>query len=312
MVEINDFTQEKSCVYKGENYLVRDNGAVKRLQREGKTKRKLDDIWTFGFSNETGYLFIASVQVHRIVATAFHGDAPTAQHVVDHIDTNRQNNRPENLRWVTKLENALNNPITRKKIELCCGSIEAFIENPSMLRDKIASQSQKSFEIRQVDRKREINLESQRIWNEIYDERHENSIDDELDIEPVFYESLTPNVAQENWKTPTEFPMCPKSENANIIDYYNSMTCGMVFSSNTWWKSNVVDYALSEDKAKLFVATENKDATKEWALSEVYLSDGYFVHKSRGTYFHRDGLDKSFILAQGKEWAGGEVFDDFC
>lgn len=182
----------------------------------------------------------------------------------------------------------------------------------SMLRDKIVSQSQKPFEIRQVDGKREINPENQRIWNEIYDEQHENSIDDDLDIEPVFYKSLTPNVAQENWKTPTEFPMCPKSENANIIDYYNNMTCGMVFSSNNWGKSNVVDFALSEDKAKLFVATENKDAIKEWALSEVYMSDGYFVHKSRGTYFHRDGLDKSFTLAQGKEWAGGEVFDELC
>ena len=35
---------------------------------------------------------------------------------IDHIDTNRCNNRKENLRWFTKLENALNNEITRNKI----------------------------------------------------------------------------------------------------------------------------------------------------------------------------------------------------
>ena len=41
---------------------------------------------------------IASERVHRIVATVFHGDSPTSEHVVDHIDTNKRNNRPENLR----------------------------------------------------------------------------------------------------------------------------------------------------------------------------------------------------------------------
>lgn len=40
---------------------------------------------------------IASVRVHRIVATAFHGNPPTKEYVVDHIDTNRQNNRPDTL-----------------------------------------------------------------------------------------------------------------------------------------------------------------------------------------------------------------------
>ena len=50
------------------------------------------------------------------MATAFHGEPPTKEHVVDHIDTNKQNNRPENLRWVTRLENILLNPITAKRI----------------------------------------------------------------------------------------------------------------------------------------------------------------------------------------------------
>lgn len=35
---------------------------------------------------------------HRIVATAFHGAPPTSERsLVDHINTNRRNNRPENL-----------------------------------------------------------------------------------------------------------------------------------------------------------------------------------------------------------------------
>jgi len=134
MLNIDDYIEERECVYKDETYSARDNGAIMRHQREGMRKRKLDEVWSFGIPNMvTGYMDFCGERVHRIVATAFHGPAPTGQHVVDHIDTNRQNNRPENLRWLTKLENILNNEITRKKVELICGSIEAFLENPSLL-----------------------------------------------------------------------------------------------------------------------------------------------------------------------------------
>ena len=134
MVNLDDYKEVKECTYKDEHYSARDNGSVLRHQREGQRKRKLDDVWSFGTLNiATGYMDFCGERVHRIVATAFHGPAPSEQHVVDHIDTNRQNNRPENLRWLTKLENILNNEITRKKVELICGSIEAFLKNPSLL-----------------------------------------------------------------------------------------------------------------------------------------------------------------------------------
>jgi hypothetical protein len=131
---VDSYNEIKECVYKDEHYSVRADGAIMRHQREGMRKRKLDDVWSFGTPNAaTGYMDFCGERVHRIVATAFLGPAPSEQHVVDHFDTNRQNNRPENLRWLTKLENILNNEITRKKVELICGSIEAFLENPSLL-----------------------------------------------------------------------------------------------------------------------------------------------------------------------------------
>ena len=131
---INVFSDEKVCEYKGRRYYVRDNGAVYRqCQNDGKL-RKWDEEWTFGkFDPNTGYMLIGQERVHRIVCTAYHGEPVGDRNVADHIDTNRCNNRPENLRWVTKLENTLLNPITRAKIELICGSIEAFLENPSLL-----------------------------------------------------------------------------------------------------------------------------------------------------------------------------------
>jgi len=133
----HDFTREIICTYKKETYSVRDNGAVLRHPRENGRVRPTDNQWTFGTPDErTGYMKIASERVHRIVAMAFLGQPPTTTHVVDHIDTNKQNNRPANLRWVTRFENVLLNPITVKRIELACNcSVEDFLADPSQYRD---------------------------------------------------------------------------------------------------------------------------------------------------------------------------------
>ena len=134
---INDFSQEKECTYKGEHYSVRDNGAIFRHALMEGMPRRLDEIWTFGKKdNKTGYMMYGGHRVHIIIARAFLGEHDSKEYVVDHIDTNRCNNRVENLRWFTKLENVLNNPVTRKKITfLCGGNIHKFLDDPSCLKE---------------------------------------------------------------------------------------------------------------------------------------------------------------------------------
>ena len=134
---INDYKEVKECTYKGELYYVRDNGAIMRHSRAGKKVRWDDGQWTFGIKHKTGYMMLGLHRVHIIVATAFHGARDSKIYVVDHIDTNRCNNRADNLRWFTRLENILNNEITRNKITYLCGSIEEFIKNPKILQERI-------------------------------------------------------------------------------------------------------------------------------------------------------------------------------
>lgn len=45
---MTEFKREVDCIYKNEHYSVRDNGAVLRHERKGKSVRKLDNQWTFG------------------------------------------------------------------------------------------------------------------------------------------------------------------------------------------------------------------------------------------------------------------------
>lgn len=133
---INNYTEERTCIYKNEDYSVRDNGAVFRHAKDKSKPRKYDEFWTFGNKNKQGYMCIGEHRVHIIVATAFYGENDSKIYVVDHIDTNRCNNRVENLCWLTRFENALNNPVPLKKITyLCGGDIQKFLNNPSYLRD---------------------------------------------------------------------------------------------------------------------------------------------------------------------------------
>lgn len=331
MSNLEDFDKEIVCFYKEERYAVRDKGAVLRYPIDGKKKRPTDNNWTFGKLNlKSGYLEIAAVRIHRIVATAFHGEPPTKEHVVDHIDTNKQNNRPENLRWVTRLENILLNPITAKRIEIICGSVEAFLAEPSKFKNKFPDPN---YEWMCTVSKEEaqISLERMLSWAKSHNPSKGGSLGEWVyyrgsSSQPIIYvekdvveliNSLTPNAVQkvQNWKTPSEFPCCPQEKSGNpIANYISNVTIGAIFSRNQYTSSIIEQYAISKDKNTLWIMCKSgeENPIKPYALAEISYQNDVYIHNSLGTFFEKKGAEKQFTLIQGLEWKGEDTIDDYC
>ena len=85
-------------------YAVTDDGRVwsKRFERFLAPSKRSDGYLTVTLTNDEGS---RKVMVHRLVCEAFHGNAPSNNHIVDHIDADRGNPRASNLRWLTLSEN---------------------------------------------------------------------------------------------------------------------------------------------------------------------------------------------------------------
>jgi len=323
-LDFEDSNKTVECVYKDERYSVRDNGAVLRYSLDGKRPRPTDNKWTFGkLNSKTGYFEIASVRIHRIVATAFHGEPPTKEHVVDHIDTNKQNNRPDNLRWVTRFENIILNPITSRRIELVCGSVEAFLADPSKFRDKFqepnyewmcavsAEEAQVSLERMQSWAKSDKPLQGGSLGEWIF---NREIVQTPPATQPNYIMSKTPNAAQRIITTndkPNEYPSTPQAFEGNpLAAYYESLNEGATFFRNHNGEYVVVKSGFSKDRHTLYVMTKsayiwreredgeyipvpiaelqekvsNKDLPH--SLTEITYEDGLFVHSKMELGFH--------------------------
>lgn len=350
---IDDYILERTCTYKGESYRVRDNGSVYRQPRPEGRQRKDDGKWTFGEKNETnGYMYIGQHRVHIIVATAFLGENDSKVYVVDHIDTNRCNNRAENLRWLTRLENALLNEDTCRKITyLCGGDIMKFVNNPSCLRELAsdpdiswmrtvsAEEAKAAFARVQamwVNQPRSLHSEQRKEneelkrreqaeamgWNRTQNNNQHFTAPKQpiySTPDPIFTKAVYPATAlQKNWKTPTEFLCCPtESTETPLQDYYNNLAIGKIFTKNRYGMYAILDFVMLNNDNEILVATKSCQdngfgGAMSYGLSKIYHSGVQFLHESIRTFYSEDGVREQFTLLQGKEWDGPDNIDNYC
>lgn len=320
--DINNFTQEKTYTYKNETYSVRDNGAVMRHSIETGRKRKLDDEWTFGNLDDKGFLRIGGEKINRIVATAFRGVPPTEQYVVFHKNYNSQDNRANNLCWVTKFEFKILQPniqsqlriLTGKKIEEILSDISILqtIDAPNLnwMQNVTQEEANKCLQ-KYIDLKFSTPQEIEKVnWNSPISREKLKSVN------PDFHESLTPNAVVRGNMIPSYFPCCPQEKSENPLQaYYEKLKTGNVYYMNSWYKVIVLETVFYEEKQQIIVKCESgdgKNAIKPWSVSTITYENGLYVHSLYKTCFHEDSADKYFTVLQGKKWTSGDVFDDFC
>ncbi|WP_052184239.1 HNH endonuclease signature motif containing protein [Psychroserpens sp. Hel_I_66] len=261
--------EKKTCEYRGEIYHVKDNGSIYRCRKPGKRKRPLDEKWTLeNPCKQKGYMNFSSETVHRIVATAFHGKQPSEKHIVDHIDTNKKNNRPENLRWITRLENILLNPITLSRIIFKYGSIDNFLTNPS---NPIDGELEQNFDWMRTVTKEESDNARNNLTNwakegkiptggQLGEWIFNQKITQTQSIpQPNYIMSKTPNAAQRiifHNDIPNEFPSTPQTIEGNPLKIYNeSLKEGTTFFRNHNGEYVVVKSEFSKDGQSIYVIT---------------------------------------------------------
>lgn len=325
---LNDFSKEIECIFENEKYSVRDNGAVMRFPKEGGRKRQLDNIWTFGkVDAKTGYMLIAGVRVHRIVATAFHGEAPTKEHIVDHINTNKQDNRPDNLRWITKLENILLNPITCKKLMWKTGkTIDYILQHIEILHNtdlspdiswmrRVTKEESKNCYENLLHWAQEDNVPPTEkrgaIGEWIYQKRFfaECNKDNHL----IYTKTETAVHNKNRMKLPSEYPCCPTGEREHTLqEYFENLTPGKVYLKTNYYEYLVEEAAMYNDSIIIRTRSADENAIKPFAVSIIRLENNTFVHELYRTCFQEESSKKYYTVLQGQEWTGGEVFDDYC
>lgn len=282
MVDINDFNKETICEFKGETYSVRDNGAVMRHPK--KSVRKTDNIWTFGkVSQNNGYMFIGTARIHQIVATAFYGPRDTEIYVVDHIDTNRQNNRLENLRWLTRFENFILNPITRKKIESLTGcKIEEVLVDISILHEQKLEPNLSW--MKRVSQEEAIQtLHSLQKWSN--SPVNKNTAGKWQKVDDKWYLSTNQKnaVINADWNSKVELLKCPlKITNSPIAAYAENLSVGEKFIISNTVSGICVDFAVQkkDNRELLFIKCDYGSGIHQTVLDIIVIEfiNNCYVH----------------------------------
>ena len=103
-----------------DNYIAFDNGMIFNLAGERMVGALDKNGYRHGIFNRQ------YIQFHRVIASIFCEREPGKDYV-NHIDGNKDNNRADNLEWVTKSENTLHS--FRTGLQTTIGGIPIYSED---------------------------------------------------------------------------------------------------------------------------------------------------------------------------------------
>ncbi len=190
--------------------------------------------------------------------------------MVDHIDTVKENNRPENLHWVTRAENLFDNPITLKRIESIWGSVESMLSYFKTVSPDTNSESLTP-------------MATQRRWRT-----------------PCEFPECPDITAK-----PTDEDIGPDDAYDLLQEYAEGLEFGSVFSRNIYGDSITVVVGLtkstdSENGAALLVLSKLANSgVKDWAVARVTIEGGVFVHENQSSYITLQGALKEYCRLVG-------------
>ena len=134
-------------------------------------------------------------------------------------------------------------------------------------------------------------------------------------IEPELLDtpSLTAGAIQRKWRTPTEFPQCPKTTSPDALKtYLERLVAGAVFASNRYGENTVAEAAIGPSGV-LSVVCMTPSEIKNWSHACVYLESDAIVHESGGMFFTQEGAMKAHCKSIGAPFDAYEgSIDDFC
>ncbi|RYE07738.1 MAG: hypothetical protein EOP22_16555 [Hyphomicrobiales bacterium] len=124
------------------------------------------------------------------------------------------------------------------------------------------------------------------------------------------FPSLTPSAVQVRWRVPTEFPACPDMVSESALEEYAArLVFGAVFAQNSIYKSVTVQCDLSD--GELVVRTHLPgDTIKHWAVANVSMKGGLFVHRSESTFYELQGALMHYCEIAKKSY--DDPFDNYC
>ena len=97
--------KSKTIRFNGVPVTCHSDGSLSTYRTNGD---ETTEVRSLGTAKKNGYMRRningKSFLVHRIIASAFHGKPRNGEHT-DHINGNRSDNRPENLRWANNSQN---------------------------------------------------------------------------------------------------------------------------------------------------------------------------------------------------------------